>query len=61
MSENIAKYNVLIEILSDAKGAHDGIKKLRDETTGLRGIFNLAKGYLAGSLLLWQYSGALGW
>lgn len=61
MSENIAKYNVLIEILSDAKGAHDGVKKLKDETTGLCGIYNLAKGYLAGSLLLWQYSGALGW
>lgn len=48
MSKNIAKYNVLIEILSDAKGAHDGVKKLRDETTGLRGIFNLAKGSFAG-------------
>lgn len=48
MSENIAMYIVLIEILSDAKGAHDGVKKLKDETTGFRGIFNLAKGSFAG-------------
>jgi hypothetical protein len=41
MSKNFDVYNILIEILTDAKGAHDGVKKPNDDTTCLRGIFNL--------------------
>ncbi len=41
MSKNFDVYNILIEILTDAKGAHDGVKKPNDDTTCLRGILNL--------------------
>lgn len=45
MSENIARYNVILELITQQTG---DLQRIKDETTGLQGTFNRAKGAFAG-------------
>lgn len=56
MSENIGRYNVIFEILSEQKGEIDKIKK---DAGGLAGVFNTAKGAFAGIIAANVVQGAL--
>ena len=45
MSETLAKYNVILQLITEQKG---DIKKIKKEATGLQKTFNMAKGAFAG-------------
>ena len=57
MSENIGRYNVLLELITKQTG---DIEKIKKEATGLQGIFNRAKGAFAGIFAAQVVNSAIG-
>lgn len=57
MSENIGRYNVILELITKQGGE---IEKIKKESTGLQGVFNRAKGAFAGIFAAQVVNSAIG-
>lgn len=60
MSENIARYNVILELVTRQEEANKSLKNIENQTTGLRGVFMRAKAAFAGIIAAQAVTAAVG-